>query len=78
MLPSDMSWQRREGASARYILGHANLTLPELFQLLAQVSGMSARIRIPYGLLPVRLRQRFVARTITHKPFVTLAGKVVQ
>ena len=34
----------------RYILGHVNLTLPELFQLLEQVSGMKApRIRIPYG-----------------------------
>jgi dihydroflavonol-4-reductase len=61
----------------RYILGHANLTLPELFQLLAQVSGMSApRLRIPYGVAYLSACvSEVVARTITHKPpFVTLAG----
>ena len=61
----------------RYILGHTNLTLPELFQLLAQVSGMNApRIRIPYGFAYLSACvSEFVARTITHKPpFVTLAG----
>jgi dihydroflavonol-4-reductase len=61
----------------RYILGHANLTLPELFQLLAQISGMSApRFRIPYGFAYLSACvSEFVARTITHKPpFVTLAG----
>jgi dihydroflavonol-4-reductase len=61
----------------RYILGHTNLTLPELFQLLAQVSGMNApRIRIPYGFAYLSAcASEFVARTITHKPpFVTLAG----
>jgi dihydroflavonol-4-reductase len=61
----------------RYILGHANLTLPELFQLLAQVSGMNApRIRIPYGFAYLSACvSELVARTVTHKPpFVTLAG----
>jgi dihydroflavonol-4-reductase len=61
----------------RYILGHANLTLPELFQLLAQVSGMNApRIRIPYGFAYLSACvSELVARTITHKPpFATLAG----
>jgi dihydroflavonol-4-reductase len=61
----------------RYILGHTNLTLPELFQLLAQVSGMNApRIRIPYGFAYLSACvSEFVARTITHKPpFATLAG----
>lgn len=61
----------------RYILGHANLTLPELFQLLAQVAGMSApRFRIPYGFAYLSACvSEFVARTITHKPpFATLAG----
>jgi dihydroflavonol-4-reductase len=61
----------------RYILGHANLSLPELFQLLAQVSGMSApRLRIPYGVAYLSACvSEAVARTITHKPpFVTLAG----
>jgi dihydroflavonol-4-reductase len=61
----------------RYILGHANLTLSELFQLLAQVSGMAApRLRIPYGVAYASACvSEFMARTITHKPpFVTLAG----
>jgi dihydroflavonol-4-reductase len=61
----------------RYILGHTNLTLPELFQLLAQVSGMNApRIRIPYGFAYLSACvSELVARTITHKPpFATLAG----
>jgi dihydroflavonol-4-reductase len=61
----------------RYILGHTNLTLPEVFQLLAQVSGMSApRYRIPYGVAYVSACvSELVARTITHKaPFVTRAG----
>jgi dihydroflavonol-4-reductase len=61
----------------RYILGHANLSLPELFLLLAQVSGMSApRFRIPYGVAYLSAcASELVARTITHKPpFATLAG----
>jgi dihydroflavonol-4-reductase len=61
----------------RYILGHANLTLSELFQLLAQVAGMAApRLRIPYGVAYASACvSEFMARTITHKPpFVTLAA----
>jgi dihydroflavonol-4-reductase len=61
----------------RYILGHANLTLPELFQLLEQVSGVRApRIRIPYGFAYLSACvSECMARTITHRPpFVTLAG----
>lgn len=61
----------------RYILGHANLTLPELFLLLAQVSGRRApRFRVPYGIAYLSACvSEVVARTITHKPpFATLAG----
>jgi dihydroflavonol-4-reductase len=61
----------------RYILGHANLTLPELFHLLAQVSGVKApRLRLPYGCAYLSACvSELVARTITRKaPFVTLAG----
>jgi dihydroflavonol-4-reductase len=61
----------------RYILGHANLTLPELFQLLEQVSGRRApRFRLPYGVAYLAACvSEGMARTITHKPpFVTLAG----
>jgi dihydroflavonol-4-reductase len=61
----------------RYILGHANVTLLEFFQLLAQVSGVKApRMRIPYSVAYLSACvSELVARTITHKPpFVTLAG----
>jgi dihydroflavonol-4-reductase len=61
----------------RYILGNANLTLPALFQLLQQVSGVRApSLRIPYGLAYLSACvSEFVANTITHTPpFVTLAG----
>src|SRR5919109_2653157 len=61
----------------RYILGHANLTLPELFRLLEQVSGVKApHIRIPYAAAYLAAHvSEFVARAITRKsPFVTLAG----
>jgi dihydroflavonol-4-reductase len=61
----------------RYILGHANLTLLEFFQLLEQASGVKApRLRIPYSVAYLSACvSELVARTITHKPpFVTLAG----
>ncbi len=61
----------------RYILGHANVTLLELFQLLEQVSGVKApRLRIPYSVAYLSACvSELVARTITHKPpFATLAG----
>jgi dihydroflavonol-4-reductase len=61
----------------RYILGHANLTLPAMFQLLQQVSGVRApSIRIPYGLAYLSACvSELVANTVTHTPpFVTLAG----
>jgi dihydroflavonol-4-reductase len=61
----------------RYILGHANVTLPEFFQLLEQVSGIKApRVRIPYGVAYLSACvSEAVARTITHRPpFATLAG----
>jgi dihydroflavonol-4-reductase len=61
----------------RYILGHANLTLPELFHLLEQVSGVKApRLRLPYGCAYLSACvSELVAHTITRKaPFVTLAG----
>jgi dihydroflavonol-4-reductase len=61
----------------RYILGHVNLSLPELFQLLERVSGVKApRLRVPYGVAYCSACvSEFVARTITHKPpFATLAG----
>lgn len=61
----------------RYILGHVNLTLAEMFQLLEEVSGVKApRTRVPYSVAYLSACvSELVARTITHKPpFVTLAG----
>ena len=61
----------------RYILGHANVTLPEFFRLLEQVSGIKApRVRIPYSVAYLSACvSEAVARTITHRPpFATLAG----
>ena len=61
----------------RYILGHRNLTLAEVFRVLEAVSGVKApRRRIPYGLAYVSACvSELVSRTITHRaPFVTLAG----
>jgi dihydroflavonol-4-reductase len=61
----------------RYILGHANLTLPQMFRLLEEVSGVKApHVRIPYAMAYLAAcASELTARTITHKPpFVTLAG----
>jgi dihydroflavonol-4-reductase len=61
----------------RYILGHANLTLAQIFQLLEEVSGVKApQRRIPYAMAYVAAcASELTARTITHRPpFVTLAG----
>lgn len=61
----------------RYILGHQNLTLAEIFQVLAEVSGIKApRTRIPYSVAYLAAcMSELVSRTITHTPpFVTLAG----
>jgi dihydroflavonol-4-reductase len=61
----------------RYILGHENLTLAQIFQLLEEVSGVKApQRRIPYAVAYLAAcASELTARTITHKaPFVTLAG----
>jgi dihydroflavonol-4-reductase len=61
----------------RYILGHENLTLPEMFRLLERVSGVKApHRRIPYVVAYLSAcASECIAHTITHRPpFVTLAG----
>lgn len=61
----------------RYILGHENLTLLEVFRLLERVSGLPApRLRIPYAIAYLSACvSEALARTVTHRPpFVTLAG----
>jgi dihydroflavonol-4-reductase len=54
----------------KYILGGENLTLRELFERLASISGVPApRIRIPYGVaLGFAMGADFVSRRITRRP----------
>ncbi len=54
----------------KYILGGENLSLRELFERLASISGRPApRIRIPYGVaLGFAIGADFVSRRITRKP----------
>jgi dihydroflavonol-4-reductase len=54
----------------KYILGGENLTLRELFERLASLSGVAApRIRIPYGVaLGFAIGADFVSRRITKRP----------
>jgi dihydroflavonol-4-reductase len=54
----------------KYILGGENLSLQELFERLASISGMPApRVRIPYGVaLSFAIGADFVSRRITKRP----------
>jgi len=54
----------------KYILGGENLTLRELFERLAAISGVPApRVRIPYGVaLGFAMGADFVSRRITRQP----------
>ncbi len=54
----------------KYILGGENLTLRELFERLATISGIPApRVRIPYGVaLGFAIGADFVSRRITRRP----------
>jgi dihydroflavonol-4-reductase len=60
----------RGRAGEKYILGGENLTLRELFERLASISGVAApRIRIPYGVaLGFAMGADFVSRRITRRP----------
>jgi dihydroflavonol-4-reductase len=54
----------------KYILGGENLTLQQLFERLASISGVPApRVRIPYGVaLGFAYGAEFIARRITRRP----------
>ncbi|HEY2106250.1 MAG TPA: hopanoid-associated sugar epimerase [Candidatus Binataceae bacterium] len=54
----------------KYILGGENLTLREMFERLASISGVPApRVRIPYGVaLGFAMGADFVSRRITRRP----------
>ncbi len=54
----------------RYILGHENMTLRQIFTVLAGVSGIPApRIKVPRGVvLPLAHASQWIADTITRRP----------
>jgi dihydroflavonol-4-reductase len=60
----------RGSPGERYILGHRNMTLKEVLQIVAQVGGVkSPRFRIPYGVAyTYALLDTFVADHVTKRP----------
>jgi dihydroflavonol-4-reductase len=60
----------------RYILGHRNLSLRDILQLLAEVSGLPApRVRIPYGVaLATGYVSEWMARWTRRPPQIPLTG----
>lgn len=66
--------QGRQGE--RYILGHRNLTLRELFQMLERVTGLPApRVRMPHGVaLAAAYASELASRLSRRPPRVPLAG----
>jgi dihydroflavonol-4-reductase len=61
----------------RYILGNENLTLKEIFDLLARISGRpSPRVRLPYGvaLLAALFDEGINGRLLRRTPRVTISG----
>ena len=67
--------QQRGKAGEKYILGGRNLTLAEIFQLLAKVSGRPApKVRLPYTpVLLAAYASEVVSRSITHRePLICL------
>lgn len=54
----------------RYILGHRNLTLKEIFDLLARITGLTPpRLRLPYrSVLPLAYLSQWTANWITKRP----------
>lgn len=54
----------------RYILGHQNLTLKELCQMLSRLTGVpSPRLRLPWRMvLPLAHVNQWIANFLTHRP----------
>ena len=54
----------------RYILGHQNLTLREIFTLLSRLTGIPApRLKLPWqAILPLAYANRWFADYISHRP----------
>jgi dihydroflavonol-4-reductase len=66
----------RGKAGERYILGHANLMLEEIFALLSRLTGIPApRLRIPYGVaFAAALAAEAVSRLTGRSPGIPLTG----
>ncbi len=66
----------RGKAGERYILGHANLMLEEIFTLLARLTGIPApRLRVPYGVAYVAgVAAEVLSRLTGRPPRIPLTG----
>lgn len=61
----------------RYILGHRNLSLRDIFQILSRLTGVKApRLKLPWqAVLPLAHANRWIADHITHRaPRIPLEG----
>ncbi|WP_447977897.1 hopanoid-associated sugar epimerase [Candidatus Nitrospira bockiana] len=54
----------------RYILGHENLSLQEIFQILSRLTGIAApRVKLPRQVvLPLAYANQWIADRLTHRP----------
>ena len=61
----------------RYILGHHNLSLQEIFEILSRLTGIRApRLKLPWqAILPLAYANRWIADWVTHQaPRIPLEG----
>ena len=62
--------EKKGRGGEKYILGNQNLSLSEIFQVLANITGLSApRVRLPYRpILALSYLDEFWATYVSHKP----------
>ena len=60
----------------RYILGHRNLTLKEIFEILGRITGLkSPRLRLPYwSVLPLAYLSQWTSNFTKRPPLIPLEG----
>ena len=71
-----LAWQKGR-VGERYILGNRNVTLKEMFGMLASITGLSApRVRLPYWLVVGAgyAEQALVARPMKREPAIPVEG----
>lgn len=68
--------EQRGSIGAKYILGNANLTLREIFRILAEITGMPApRVRLPYTpILLAAYVNEGLSKITGREPLIPLAG----